>query len=183
MAPALGGSDRRLQRSLPWGIKESSLRSAFWGTPRVVGRPVCGCWDRHYTLKVSNWIPVWVPALLWPRCGSLRVKGASPPDDGGRAGGTLVQCSRPDRSQSWTSLCSLAHLPVTEDILERLLIKARWIPDLEALCPSWRRTTHCRSSYSRPKGSQSWTSLSLHPYAKNAYGLASNFLCGQTFPA
>ena len=75
MAPALGGSDRRLQRSLPWGIKESSLRSAFWGTPRVVGRPVCGCWDRHYTLKVSNWIPVWVPALLWPRCGSLRVKG------------------------------------------------------------------------------------------------------------
>ena len=108
MAPALGGSDRRLQRSLPWGIKESSLRSAFWGTPRVVGRPVCGCWNRHYTLKVSNWIPVWVPALLWPRCGSLRVKGASPPDDGGRAGGTLVQCSRPDRSQSWTSLWSCA---------------------------------------------------------------------------
>ena len=66
VGPAQDGSDLRLQRSLPWGIKESSLRSAFWGTPRVVGRPVCGCWDRHYTLKVSNWIPVLDPALLWP---------------------------------------------------------------------------------------------------------------------
>ena len=35
-----------------------------------------------YTLKVSNWNPVLVPALLWPRCGSLRVAESLDPSLG-----------------------------------------------------------------------------------------------------
>ena len=40
-------------------------------------------------------------------------------------------CWRPDGSQFWTSLCGLAPFQATDDALEELLLKAKWISVLD----------------------------------------------------
>ena len=40
-------------------------------------------------------------------------------------------CWRPDGSQVWTSLCGLAPFQATDDALEELLLKAKWISVLD----------------------------------------------------